>query len=154
MSKEKDTFRRFLHDSKFCKTSIVVLPRRIQTGEESLSLLFSSSSSLSRGLYCRGHVDSILPFNRLGNKTLASIIYLHYRYFTPTWTRHVFMVKLFSIIPGIWITWKIRPTDKRYNSLNFQKYQKGERKKVGEGEREKNFFLLRTVLVSINTFLD
>lgn len=35
---------------------------------------------------------------RLGNKTRASIIYLHYRYFTPTRSRRVFMGKLFSII--------------------------------------------------------
>ena len=92
-------------------------------------LLFPLGVRCSRGLYCRGHVDSILPFNRLGNKTLASIIYLHYRYFTPTWTRHVFMVKLFSIIPRIWITREIRPTDRRYNSLNFQKFSE-KRKKV------------------------
>jgi len=39
----------------------------------------------------RGHVDSISrPFSRLGNKTLASIIYLHYRYFTPTRTRRIY----------------------------------------------------------------
>lgn len=76
------------------------------------SLPFVSLVRCSRGLYCRGHVDSISPFSRLGNKTLASIIYLHYRYFTPTWTRHVFMAKLFSIISRIWTRWEIRPTDR------------------------------------------
>ena len=76
------------------------------------SLPFASVVRRSRGLYCRGHVDSISPFSRLGNKTLASIIYLHYRYFTPTRTRHVFMGKLFSIISRIWTRWEIRPTDR------------------------------------------
>lgn len=140
-----------MHELKFSieRRSLLRGFRREKTPVSSLLLLllFPFRVRCSRGLYCRGHVDSILPFNRLGNKTLASIIYLHYRYFTPTWTRHVFMVKLFSIIPGIWITWKIRPTDKRYNSLNFQKYQKRGRGRIGEGE---NFFLAAQLFSTIN----
>lgn len=109
------------------------------------SLLCPFRVQRSRGLHCRGHVDSISPFNRLGNKTLASIIYSHYRYFTPTRTCHVFMVKLFSIISRVRVTQKIRPDDRRIIRGLFENGGKKEKGKqlrpFVQAPRARNGFL-------------